>query len=149
MFADQRIAVTIQTADLVDSRMYFVGIENGLDRLITLLTAQADRALYQVVAADKKDDQDRKGDIDLIAIEGHRLMGRDAFLIVGEFFQAAVDLEQHEHDNGQDQGQDSVQERVVALVTRSGVRPPIYHRRLIRLHIVQYRIDILGRQGRE
>jgi len=51
MLADQRVAVTVQTADLVDARVYLVGIENGLHRLITLLTTQADRALDQVVTA--------------------------------------------------------------------------------------------------
>src|SRR5580698_1744558 len=92
MPADQCIAMAIQTADLVDTGMYFMRVEDRLLWLIALLTAQADRALGEVVTAGDEEHQDGQRDIDFITIERHRLTGRDTFFIVGEFFETAVDL---------------------------------------------------------
>src|ERR1700754_4539777 len=114
MLGVQRIAVTIQTADLVDTGMYLVRVEDRLLRLVTLLATQADSAFHYPVTTQHEQDEDHKGDVSFISVERHRLGSWDAFFIVGEFLQAALDLEQHKHDHSKNQRQDTIEQRVVA-----------------------------------
>jgi len=143
MPADQRIAVTIQTADLVDAGMYFMRVEDGLFRLIALLTAQADRTFCEIVTACNEEHQDRQGYIDFITVERHRLTGRDPFFIVRKLLQTAVDLQQDEHDHGEDQGQDTVEQRIVALLVLGPGSAGVNYRarRNSRFHILEDGVD--------
>ena len=85
-------AMAIQTANLVSAGMYFMGIEYGLLRLVVFIAAKADGTLNGVVAANYKQHYSKSGDIGLIAIERHRLVGRNAFFVVRQFAEIAVYL---------------------------------------------------------
>src|SRR6185437_16803444 len=61
--AVHRIAMAIQTADLVDAGVNPMRIEDRLDRLIALLTAQPDSAFHHPVTAEHEEDQHHRGDI--------------------------------------------------------------------------------------
>jgi hypothetical protein len=74
--------MAIQTADLVYTGMYFMGVENRLFRLVILRAAQANGPKDRDITPGNEEDQYDEGDIGLIPVEGDRLGSRDTFLIV-------------------------------------------------------------------
>src|SRR5260221_11282410 len=142
VFGVQRIAVAIQTADLVDPGVYFMRVEDRLLRLVTLLPAQANSAFYYPVTTQYKQDEYHKGDIGFIPVEGNRLSGRNTPFVIGQVFQDAVSLWQAEHDDSKNKRQDAIEQCIVAFgAFRTGafrVRSATgsIRRRLIGFHIL-------------
>lgn len=114
MLALPGIAVAVQTADLVGAGVYFMGVEDRLFRLISFGATEPDSALCEQVTTPDKQQEDNQHDINLISVERDGFVCRNPFFVVGEFFQTAVHLEQDQHDDREDQGQDTVKKRAVA-----------------------------------
>ncbi len=107
--------MTIQATDLVGSRMNFMREKDRLLRLIILLTAQPDGGLYNIISTNYKENKDHECEIDLITIKWNGIMGWNTGFIIGKFPQIAVNLQKHQHDHGQYQGKNSVQETVIGF----------------------------------
>src|ERR1044071_2923246 len=95
--------MTVQTADLVISRVNFVRKKYRVFGLIVPRATESDSALHYIIPTHNKQNQHNKSDINFISVERNRLHRRDSFLIIREFFQTAIDLQQHKHDNGENQ----------------------------------------------
>ena len=94
MSAFPGVAVAEQAIDLVEAGMDAMGEEDGLLRLVTLLTTEADTQFHHPPAEGHKDQQAEGGDIILIAVERDLGFRGDAAFFFGEPFE--VDIEQIE-----------------------------------------------------
>jgi len=107
--------MTIQATDLVGSRMNFMGEKDRLFRLIILLTAQPDGGLYNKIASNYKENKSQEGEIYFITIKWDGIMGWNAGFIIRKFPKIAVNLQKDQHNDGQYQGKNSVQETVIGF----------------------------------
>src|ERR1700760_2980461 len=80
------VAMTEETADLIESGVYMMGKEDGLLGLIALLAAYADAEFDEPPADEEADDDDDQGNIELVAVKGNRWRRRVAALFIGEAF---------------------------------------------------------------
>src|SRR5436190_7443791 len=76
------IAMAVKTADLVDTGMHFMRIEDWLFRLHPFLSLKTDRALGDIITTDDKKDHGNHGYINLIAIKRNRLGTMNTFSVI-------------------------------------------------------------------
>ena len=66
--------MTVQTTDLVSTGMHFMREENGLFRLVVLLSAQTNGSLNDIISAHNKKHQYKERDIYFITVKWNRFM---------------------------------------------------------------------------
>src|ERR1051326_3592744 len=86
------VPMTVQTTDLVDTRVYAVRIIDGLPGFVRFLTTQADGSSCNIKTDQDKYYNSHKRDVDLILIKRNGVGTKNSFFVVGKFLQVAINL---------------------------------------------------------
>src|SRR5258706_2679395 len=91
-FAFPCIAMAIKTVDLVETRVYSMGIINGLLWLHALLSLQPDSSFGYIKTPNNKQNDRHHCDVYFVTIKGNRIWALNTFGIIRHFFQVTIYL---------------------------------------------------------